>query len=154
MPLCVPRPLRPTELRVLYLLRKTPTGSRMVIAAEADIAEKAINRVMTALKDMKLIAYDAEGSLNYTLTLRGKCALAEKDGVCCQPRHRFVQHGQVAFGGDAKDFKPTHSEWVDEPCGCPLFGEYVKLGKCKSCCTGWTHEHSIAITINDGRPEV
>lgn len=37
-------------------------------------------------------------------------------------------------------------EWVTEPCGVPMFSDVEKQrGTCRSCASGWTHEHNFPV---------
>lgn len=58
-------------------------------------------------------------------------------------RRKLVTYGKFSLSGTiTKD----REEWVTESCNVPLFDdESRKLGECKSCRSGWTHEHNYKV---------
>lgn len=157
MPLCTPRPLKPSEVHVLYALERQTYATRSGLAAAAGVADgPAIVRVVNSLKTMKVVGFDE--NCNYSLTLRGKCALAERMHSCCQPRHRLITRGvlkNAMVSDQPAAYEKTGEEWVDEPCNAPLFSDADRArGICKGCLAKWEHEHSTLIQFNDGGKEI
>lgn len=66
---------------------------------------------------------------------------------CKVMRRKLVTHALMPFGAESVDqIKMTREEWVDEPCGAPLFSRNsIETGVCQSCANGWTHEHNFKI---------
>lgn len=63
---------------------------------------------------------------------------------CQQMRRKLVTHGTLNMV--TGQLEKGRQEWVTEICNIPLFDdESRKLGKCKSCQSGWTHEHNYAV---------
>lgn len=63
---------------------------------------------------------------------------------CTQMRRVLVQHSTMsAQTGEQRDIR---NEWETQPCGAPLFSDADKArGTCRSCASGWTHEHNYPV---------
>jgi len=63
---------------------------------------------------------------------------------CQVMRRKLITISKIVFGtGEEKDRK---QKWVDEKCGSPLWSDEEQInGMCKSCKSGWTHEHNYRI---------
>ena len=63
---------------------------------------------------------------------------------CTKQRRYLVTHSTLNMtSGESTQGK---QEWIEEPCGKPLFGdEERKTGICKSCASGWTHPNNYPI---------
>lgn len=67
---------------------------------------------------------------------------------CTVMRRKLVTHKSLNMGtGISVD---AGQEWVTEPCGIPMFSDAEKLrGTCRSCASGWTHEHNFPVAAAD-----
>jgi len=64
---------------------------------------------------------------------------------CTVVRRKLVTRGTLNIATGVSEM--GDGEWVTEPCNVPLFGdEERKIGVCRSCASGWTHEHNYPIT--------
>lgn len=65
-------------------------------------------------------------------------------GCCTQLRRFQVTHYTLSLTTGER--KEGLTEWITGPCNVPLFGDVDRAaGKCRSCASGWTHEHNYAV---------
>ena len=58
---------------------------------------------------------------------------------CTKPRRWLVRHSTLSLGTGELGPSDKPSEWVEGPCGTPLFGDEERAsGLCRACASGWT----------------
>lgn len=63
---------------------------------------------------------------------------------CTQMRRILVKSGTMSMSTGKTEM--TSENWETRACGAPLFSEEERQrGTCRSCHSGWTHEHNYPV---------
>lgn len=68
--------------------------------------------------------------------------------TCKIKRRKLVTFGTMRL--DGSPMQRTGSEWRDEECGTPIFGNR-KTAVCDSCLRGWTHENNYMLDTAENK---
>jgi hypothetical protein len=67
---------------------------------------------------------------------------------CLIMRRKLVTLGSMSLA--TGKIKEKGQEWREEPCATPIFGTGQDK-VCKSCLSGWTHEHNYMLDTEDNK---